>query len=107
MQTARLRSGPVARFLGGFVTMLLASVLAAFVVGNALALWNPQCGGQNLVAAVWGAAAGPFLGLAGLAWFASRRHDGILFLGGVIAFVLWFPLAFLLVQLGPFFGGGL
>jgi hypothetical protein len=107
METERLQSRPALRFFGGLVMMLLASVLAAFVVGNALQMWNPNWGGQNLVAALCGAAAGPFIGLAGLAWFAIRRRDWMLFLGGLTVFVVWFPLIVLFLQLGPFFGGGL
>ena len=105
MQTARLRSGPVARFLGGFVTMLLASVVAAFVLDKALAMWNPNWGGQNLVSLVWGVAAGPLFGLAGLAWFAWIRRDKMPFLGGLTAFVLWYPLIWLFAALCPVFRG--
>jgi hypothetical protein len=107
MERVRPHTGPAVRFLGGLVTMLLASVVAAFVVGNALALWNPTWGGQNLVAAMWGVAAGPFFGLAGLVWFAGVRRDKMLFLGGLTVFVLWYPLIFLFLQAGPHFGGGL
>jgi len=95
------------RFLGGLVTMLLVSVAAAIVVGNALAMWKPNWGGEQLIAASLGVAAGPFIGLAGLAWFASRRRDWMIFLGGVTVFVLWYPLIWLFLASGPYFGGGL
>lgn len=107
MESASLRSGPAIRFLGGLVTMLLASVVAAFVVGNALAMWNPEWEGKNLLAALWGIVAGPFIGLAGLSWIASRRRDGMLFLGGLTVFLLWYPLIYSYAQLGPYFGHGL
>jgi hypothetical protein len=107
METARLHIGPTVRFLGGVVTMLLASVVAAFVVGNALAMWNPAWGGKNLVALVGGIAAGPVFGLAGLACFAGVKKDKMLFLGGLTVFVLWYPLIYSYAQLGPYFGHGL
>ena len=109
METARLTSSPTLRFLGGVGTMLLASVVAAFVVGNALAMWNPNWGGQNhpLLAALSGIVAGPFIGLAGLSWFAIRRRDWMLFLGGLTVFLLWYPLIYSYAQMGPHLGGGL
>ena len=107
MESEMLRSRPIVRVLVGLVTTLLASVVAAFVVGNALAMGNPGWDGKNLLAALWGIVAGPFIGLAALSWFASRRRDWMLFLGGLAVFVLWYPLIYSYAQLGPYFGHGL
>jgi len=64
----------VLRFLGGLVSLILATVLGAFVIGFV----GGNGGGKNVGfgMAGWGAVAGIILGLAGLAGSPSATMPG-------------------------------
>ena len=96
METARLRSSPTMRFLGGVGVMLLAITVGAALITYILAMlqvgpyppWELPDKNIGFDAAFKGSIAGNILGLAGLAWFSIRRSDGMPFLGGFTVFAL-------------------
>ena len=94
MQSQRLHNGSslhlgdlgmmVLQFFGGLVSVPLATILGALVIG---------LGGLNDEGLALGAYAGLILGLAGLAWFSFRRGAWMLLVGGITAAALQWHLA--------------
>ena len=84
MQSEQLRNGSsvrlgdlgmmVLQFFGGLVSVPLATILGALVIG---------LGGLYDEGLSLGANAGLILGLAGLAWFSFRRRAWMLLMGGI------------------------
>ena len=110
MQSERLRNGPsvrlgdlgtmVLRFFGGLVSVPLATILGAFVIGFGsyliLFLFGLSEDYNNVLTAFFseygvflGAIAGTILGLAGLAWFSFRRRVWMLLMGGTTGATLY------------------
>ena len=92
LQSEQLRNGSsvrlgdlgmmVLRFFGGLVSVPLATILGALVIG---------LGGLNDEGLALGAYAGTILALAGLAWFSFRRGAWMLLMGGITAAALqWY-----------------
>ena len=84
----------VLRFFGGLVSVPLATILGAFVIGFGsyliLFLFGQAENYENVLTAFFseygvllGAIAGTILGLAGLAWFSFRRRAWMLLWGGI------------------------
>jgi hypothetical protein len=77
----------VLQFFGGLVSVPLATILGALVIG---------LGGLYDEGLALGAYAGTILALAGLAWFSFRRRAWMLLWGGITgaalewAFFVWF-----------------
>src|SRR5437868_15457657 len=90
MQSERLHNGSsvrlgdlgmmVLQFFGGLVSVPLASILGALVIG---------LGGLYDEGLILGVYAGQILALAGLAWFSFRRRAWMLLMGGITAAALW------------------
>ena len=112
MQSERLPNGSsvrlgdlgtmVLRFFGGLVSVPLATILGAFVIGFGsyliLFLFGLSEDYNNVLTAFFsehgvflGAIAGTILGLAGLAWFSFRRRAWMLLWGGITAAALEWP----------------
>ena len=72
----------VLQFFGGLVSVLLATILGALVIG---------LGGLYDEGLSLGANAGLILGLAGLAWISFRRRAWMLLWGGITAAALEWP----------------
>ena len=104
MQSEQLRNGSsvrlgdlgmmVLQFFGGLVSVPLATILGAFVIGFGsyliLFLFGLSEDYENVLTAFFseygvllGAIAGTILGLAGLAWFSFRRRAWMLLIGGI------------------------
>ena len=92
MQSEQLRNGSsvrlgdlgmmVLQFFGGLVSVPLATILGALVIG---------LGGLYDEGLSLGGYAGLILGLAGLAWFSFRRRAWMLLIGGITALpLLWY-----------------
>ena len=92
MQSERLHNGSsvrlgdlgmmVLQFFGGLVSVPLATILGALVIG---------LGGLYDEGLSLGANAGLILALAGLAWFSFRRRAWMLLMGGITAVALeWY-----------------
>src|SRR5215208_827931 len=92
MQSEQLRNGSsvrlgdlgmmVLQFFGGLVSVPLATILGALVIGLG-GLYDEGLG--------LGAYAGLILALAGLAWFSFRRRAWMLLMGGITAAALqWY-----------------
>jgi len=92
MQSEQLRNGSsvrlgdlgmmVLQFFGGLVSVPLATILGALVIG----LGGLYDDGLSL-----GAFAGEILALAGLVWFSFRRRAWMLLMGGITAAALqWY-----------------
>ena len=92
MQSEQLRNGSsvrlgdmgtmVMRFFGGLVSVPLATILGALVIG---------LGGLYDEGLSLGANAGLILALAGLAWFSFRRRAWMLLMGGITGAALqWY-----------------
>ena len=112
MQSEQLRNGSsvrlgdlgmmVLQFFGGLVSVPLATILGAFVIGFGsyliLFLFGQSENYENVLTAFFseygvlvGAIAGTILGLAGLAWFSFRRRAWMLLMGGITALpLLWY-----------------
>src|SRR5205807_1905640 len=112
MQSEQLRNGSpvrlgdlgmmVLQFFGGLVSVPLATILGAYVIGFAINLiwfglaevgltdfWIGGLGADEGI--ILGANAGIILGLAGLAWFSFRRRAWMLLMGGITAAALeWY-----------------
>ena len=84
----------VLQFFGGLVSVPLATILGAFVIGHGsyliLFLFGLSEDYNNVLTAFFseygvlvGAIAGTILGLAGLAWFSFRRRAWMLLIGGI------------------------
>ena len=112
MQSEQLRNGSsvrlgdlgmmVLQFFGGLVSVPLATILGAFVIGFGsyliLFLFGLSEDYNNVLTAFFsehgvflGAIAGTILGLAGLAWFSFRRRAWMLLWGGITAAALEWP----------------
>ena len=108
METARHRSSPTMRFLGGVGMMLLAITVGAAIITYILAMlqvgpyppWEPLDKNIGFDAAFKGSIAGNVLGLAGLAWFSIRRSDWMPILGGFTGAALVFLILNLLGMAG-------
>jgi len=74
----------VLQFFGGLVSVPLATILGALVIGLG-GLYDEGLG--------LGAYAGLILALAGLAWFSFRRRAWMLLMGGITAVALEWYLA--------------
>ena len=92
MQSEQLRNGSsvrlgdlgmmVLQFFGGLVSVPLATILGALVIG---------LGGLYDEGLALGAYAGTILALAGLAWFSFRRRAWMLLMGGITGAALqWY-----------------
>ena len=102
MQSEQLRNGSsvrlgdlgmmVLRFFGGLVSVPLATILGAYVIGFVINLIWFGIGGLDAdEGQILGAYAGIILVLAGLAWFSFRRRAWMLLMGGITAAALqWY-----------------
>ena len=103
MEAETLRSSPAVRFLGGLGAMILVSLLGTVAFGFAITwIWppdiaSPEFGLQRVPLAFMAA---NVLGMAGLAWLASSRRDGMFLLGGLAVVALEAALAVWLVGRG-------
>ena len=75
----------VLQFFGGLVSVTLATILGALVIGLG-GLYDEGLG--------LGAYAGLILALAGLAWFSFRRRAWMLLMGGITAAALQWHFAY-------------
>jgi hypothetical protein len=95
----------VLRFFGGLVSVPLATILGAYVIGfvinliwlglSEVGLTDPWIGGLGAdEGQILGANAGIILVLAGLAWFSFRRRAWMFLMGGITAAALGWYLAY-------------
>ena len=102
---ATLNSADVLRFLGGVLTIILASVIGGTVGGYLFSLiwvgphsfWQPIDKTFGLNFAIDGIIVGNVVGITALAWLSNRRQSRAFFRGGVIAIAVEVALFVLLV----------
>jgi hypothetical protein len=107
MGTAALYAPAILRFLGGVLTIIVASVIGGIVGGYLFSLiwagphtfWQPIDRTVTLDCAIDGIIAGNILGIVSLAWLSNRRQDWTFFRGGLAAIAVEVALFLLLV--GP------
>ena len=107
VEAATLQSRSVIRFVGGVLTIILASVLGSTVGGYLISFiwigphpfWQPIDKNVGLESAIDGIIVGHILGMAGLAWLSSCRRSWAFVPGGLAAVAAEVTLFLLLV--GP------